>query len=196
MLTSISPLGERARRNRWSWTAGWYVASSVLSAAAAGAALGEIGALVGLPVAVRAIAWAVLAAIAVLVDVGTLPLPTWHRQVNEDWLNRYRAWVYGSGFGAQLGLGVATIVTTAAVYLTLEAELSVGSLAGGAVIGVAFGAVRAAPILGVAKAVTFDELTARHRRLMALAAPVRRATVAVMSLGVIAAGLVAISEIA
>jgi hypothetical protein len=195
MLTSISPLGERARHNRWSWTVSWYLAASVLSAGLIGAALGAVGGLLGLPADVRGGAWSVLAAVAVLVDLGALPLVTWHRQVNEDWLNRYRGWVYGSGFGAQLGVGVATIVTTSAVYLTLLAEVAVGSAVAGLVVGAAFGAVRAAPILAVARTATFADLTSRHRRLMALAPPVRRATVAVMSLGFVTAALVAASEV-
>ena len=34
-------------------------------------------------------------------------LPSWRRQVNEDWLVGYRPWVVGGGFGLQLGAGVA-----------------------------------------------------------------------------------------
>ena len=44
---------------------------------------------------------------SILTDVGR------RRQVNEDWMARYRGWAYGAGFGLQLGLGVVTIVTTA-----------------------------------------------------------------------------------
>ena len=39
------------------------------------------------------------------------------RQVNERWLDEYRGWVYGLGFGAQLGLGVTTVITSAATYV-------------------------------------------------------------------------------
>ena len=60
----------------------------------------------------------VVVAVALGVDVSPLRrrLPTTRRQVNEDWMGRYRGWVYGVAFGAQLGTGVATIVTSAAVY--------------------------------------------------------------------------------
>jgi hypothetical protein len=37
--------------------------------------------------------------------------------VNRTWLDRYRSWVYGAGFGWQLGVGVATFVMSATVYL-------------------------------------------------------------------------------
>ena len=33
--------------------------------------------------------------------------------VHEQWLTRYRGWVYGVGFGAQLGFGLVTIITSA-----------------------------------------------------------------------------------
>ena len=45
MLTSISPLGERARGNRWWQTVWWLVLGAVLGGAALGAALGALGAL-------------------------------------------------------------------------------------------------------------------------------------------------------
>ena len=58
-------------------------------------------------------------------------LPGPRRQVDERWLHRYRGWVYGAGFGVQLGLGVATVVTTSAVYVMLAAAVLTGTAAGG-----------------------------------------------------------------
>jgi hypothetical protein len=97
--------------------------------------------------------------------------------VNEDWLNRYRGWAYGTGFGIQLGMGVATTVTTATVYLTLVGELLVGSAAAGALIGATFGIVRAVPLLAVGRPRSYHQLLANHRRLADLAATGRRLTV-------------------
>ena len=34
-----------------------------------------------------------------------------------SWLGRYRSWVYGLGFGVQLGAGVTTVVVSSAVYV-------------------------------------------------------------------------------
>ena len=45
--------------------------------------------------------------------------PFLRRQVNEDWLSRYRSWLYGSGFGWQIGVGFTTYIMTAAVPLTI-----------------------------------------------------------------------------
>ena len=191
MLTSISPLGERARHNRWSLTVTWYLAASGAMGAAVGAALGELGAMLDLPADVRAASWAAVAALAVVADAGGFGLPTLRRQVNEDWLGRYRGWAYGAGFGAQLGVGVATIVTTGAIYAALAAEVASASMLAGAVIGATFGLARACPILGAVGTSGFADLASRHRRLMALAAPARRATIGIVSAcGVALAGAV------
>ena len=84
---------------------------------------------------------------AVDLRLGGIRLPTVRRQVDDRWLARYRGWVYGVGFGFQLGLGVVTVVTTAAVYLAFAAAVLSGSAAAGALIGAAFGAVRWLSIL-------------------------------------------------
>src|ERR1700737_2018054 len=120
MLASIHPLGERARRNRWAVTATAYASGSIIGAGPLGGALGALGRpAAGL--SHRSVVLAVLCLCAATADAGVVAVPTVHRQVNEDWLHRYRGWVYGIGFGFQLGLGVVTIVTTAAVYLWIAA---------------------------------------------------------------------------
>ena len=45
--------------------------------------------------------------------------PIHHRQVNERWLDQFRPWVYGAGFGWQIGAGLATYIKTCAVYLMI-----------------------------------------------------------------------------
>ena len=62
-------------------------------------------------------------------------LPTTRRQVNEDWMARYRGWVYGVAFGAQLSVGVATVVTSAAIYAAALGALLCGTAAAGAAVG-------------------------------------------------------------
>ena len=126
MLASIHPLGERARERRWGVTVGAYVVG------VHGGRLPLLGALLAapaplLPLTPGATAVLVVAAGAARPGRSTwvaVPLPTIHRQVDEDWLDRYRGWVVGAGFGFQLGLGVVTIVTTAAVYLALPSPCS------------------------------------------------------------------------
>ena len=173
MLASISPLGERARGNRWSMTVGSFVAASTLAGAAAGALAGTAGAgvaavrILGLDGTHGRVALIVAAIVAAAIDAGVVPVrlrPT-RRQVNEYWLDRYRGWVYGAGFGAQLGVGLATIVTTATVYLTLVAAFLSSSWREGAIIGATFGAARAVPVLGTARVHTAAALRSLHTRL-------------------------------
>ncbi len=153
MLGSINPLGERGRRSRWALTVAAYLLGSLAGGTGVGAALGAIGSVTvsHLGVGVRTVALAATVAVGVAWEAGFLtsrPLPGPRRQVDEDWLVRYRGWVYGVSFGFQLGLGVATIVTTASVYAALAAALLTGSVVGGAVVGAVFGLARALPVLG------------------------------------------------
>jgi hypothetical protein len=176
MLTSISPLGERARGNRWTTTVTAYVVASVLGGLTTGGLLG----LAGASLDVSPLVAAAVCAVAALAD-GLRRLPTIRRQVDEDWLTRYRGWVYGLGYGYQLGLGFVTIVTSAATYAVLALCLLSGSVGAGLAIGGCFGLVRALPILALRRADTPDRLRAVAARLEVLAAGAGRATTVVLA---------------
>ncbi|HWX46042.1 MAG TPA: hypothetical protein VNY52_12065 [Solirubrobacteraceae bacterium] len=181
MLTSITPLGERSRGFSWRVTASAFAVGSIAAGAAAGAALAALGALLPGGGGWRAIALLAALALALLYDTTPLRarLPSTRRQVNEDWLGRYRGWVYGVAFGAQLGLGVATIVTAAAIYAAAGAAFLCGDPAVGAAIGASFGAVRALALLPARGVRDGQGLRDLYRVLGALERPVRRATPAV-----------------
>jgi hypothetical protein len=194
MLASIHPLGERARGRRWGITVTGFIVGAGLAGAGAGMVLGLAGAIVrehtGPQTAlVATVIVAALVGVAFDLRWAGLRLPTIRRQVNEDWLHRYRGGVYGFGFGFQLGLGVATIVTTAAVYLTFVFAFLAGSALGGVVVGATFGLVRGATILGAARVERPEELRTLHRRLQQWA-PLSL-TLAVLTQLVVAAVLVA-----
>src|SRR4029079_8098089 len=146
---SIHPLGERARGQSFAVTVTAYTIGSVVGAATFGAVLGALGVAVfgdgGDAARLGILAGA--AVLAALVDRSGRRIPSWHRQVNEDWLTEYRGWVYGLGFGLQLGLGVVKIVTTAAVYLTWAGAFVVASWLLGLTVSAAFGLARAVPLL-------------------------------------------------
>jgi hypothetical protein len=182
MLASITPLGERARNRRWGVTVAAYVIGSSLAGAAAGGALGLVGQLlIGGPeehrvLVVSAAVVACTVGAALDARVGGIGPPTIHRQVDEDWLNRYRGWVCGVGFGVQLGAGLSTVVTTASVYVTLVlAFLSAGWLPG-CLVGVVFGLVRALPLVGMRRASSPEALRHVHRRMQAWGPVAHRAT--------------------
>jgi len=163
MLTSINPLGERARNQSFGITVTAYVAGSTLAGAALGALLGALGS----PLAHGRIVVGFIAVAAlggVLLDArGRIPGP--RRQVNEDWLATYRGWVYGAGFGGQLGLAFVTIVASSVTWVAFVCALGAGSLAAGLVVGATFGFVRALPVLTMARTFTPHALRVRVARL-------------------------------
>jgi hypothetical protein len=187
MLSSIHPLGERARGNRWAVTTTAYVIGSTAGGVISGALVAMVGRAVGalagsggrwpLVLAAAACVLGAVLEIRALVElpIPPVPLPTVRRQVNEDWLSQYRGWVYGVGFGFQLGLGVVTIVTTWAIYVAGVAALSLGwsatTLRGaevsGFLVGATFGLARSLPLLARARTTEPAGLRASHRRLVA-----------------------------
>ena len=118
-----------------------------------------------------------LAVIAVALAFDATPLrrrlPTTRRQVNEDWMARYRGWVYGVAYGAQLGAGVVTVVTSAAIYAAALGALLCATVGSGALVGAAFGLTRAISLLPAGRASTPGGLVALHRTLGRLEAPAR-----------------------
>ena len=192
MLSSITPLGERTRDNRWGATVAWYVAGSALGGLTVGVAAGLLGSLA------ETLWWPTEVALGLTVvgillvglvfDFGLVgSVPSIHRQVNEDWLSLYRSWVYGGGFGYQLGLGVVTIVPTAATYVAYSMAFLSASIPGGAVVGVAYGFARALPILTVRRAVDPSGLRTFHRRMQRVGPKVGRLTNAGLAAGLIVA---------
>jgi len=167
MLASITPLGERSKGFSWGVTATSFAVGAILTGAFTGLVVGAIGSLFPVGESWRTLALGAVLAAMVLFDATSLgrQLPTSRRQVNEDWLGRYRGWVYGIGFGAQLGIGVVTIVTSAAIYAMLAVELLSSSPLIGAAIGGAFGIVRAASLLPARVASDRDGLMMLHGRL-------------------------------
>jgi hypothetical protein len=186
MLSSIHPLGERSRRNRWGHTVAFYVLGSTLGGLVTGVLMGLIGVslrtVVTAQSAVLILGAAAAACVAVETGLVTQPIRG-HRQVNENWLDDYRGWVYGFGFGAQLGTGLVTIVSTSAVLITWLAALLSGHVATAALIGSVFGFTRAAVVVSTAHVDTPSKLRDFHRRLVRLGAHWRHVTVFTLGVG-------------
>lgn len=182
MLGSISPVGERARNQRWWLTATAFTLASVVAGGALGLVLGAAGGLLagGTAATLRLGLLAIVVVTAAVADAGLLGLrvPSWHRQVDERWLTSYRGWVYGAGFGAQLGVGLATIVPSGATYAALAAAFLSAGWRPGLTVGVVFGAVRSLPVLLAAGLTTADRLYAVMRRVSAAEPRVHRVTIA------------------
>ncbi|MBV9002182.1 MAG: hypothetical protein JO304_24210 [Solirubrobacterales bacterium] len=166
MLASITPLGERGRHSTWGVTVTAFLLGATLAGAAAGAAVGALGSLVlptaGLSSAGRLAVLAGAVAVAIGLDASPRAVPGPRRQVNERWLEEYRGWVYGAGYGSQLGLGLTTVVSSAATYVAvLAAFLASGAVAGALVLG-CFGAVRGLTPLVASRVRSPRELLALH----------------------------------
>ncbi|HEY6471892.1 MAG TPA: hypothetical protein VIY26_03295 [Acidimicrobiales bacterium] len=179
MLSSITPLAEQGRGHRYRTTAAWFVVGSVLGGASLGllmaalaAGVGAIGASSTLIATVAAVAC--LVTIAADTRVAGFHLPIHRRQVNERWLDQFRPWVYGAGFGWQIGAGVATYIKTCAVYLMIALGVLTGSPTTALLVGVAFGLVRGLAVFLGRHITSAAALAEFHRRLVA-AEPVARA---------------------
>jgi hypothetical protein len=184
MLASITPLGERGRQSQWAVTVSAFLIGATAAGAGAGALAGALGGIVlGNEIAWRArlALLAVALALAIIADVlpGAVPGP--RRQVNERWLDQFRGWVYGLGFGAQLGLAITTVVSSAATYVALLAAFLTGDPRRGALVLACFGATRGFTPLAAARIRRPDQLLALHARLERWRRAAGRVAIALLS---------------
>lgn len=172
MLATITPLAERGRGHRYRTTAAWFVGGSVLG----GASLGIVSAFLATAIGALRASSTQLAFVAVVAGAVTLAadagiggfrLPVHHRQVNERWLDQFRPWVYGAGFGWQIGSGLATYIKTCAVYLMIVLAVLTGSPEVALLIGILFGLVRGLAVFLGRHITSRTALADFHRRFMA-----------------------------
>ncbi|HEX9643555.1 MAG TPA: hypothetical protein VGC11_06130 [Acidimicrobiia bacterium] len=192
MLASITPLGERGRNRRWATTAAFYTSGSIAGGALRGALLGAAGSLLPAPwrpsPAGVGLVLAALLVAAAASEKGWLPIavPGPHRQVDEAWLESYRGWVVGVGFGAQLGFAGVTYITSAATYVVFAAEVLTFTWRGGMALGAVFGAARAVPLLAAAWITTPQRLRLAHARMGGAAAAAHSVVALVFALAAVA----------
>jgi len=170
MLSTITPLAEKGRRHRYAATASWFFTGNLSGGACLGAACAALAAAYG-AIGVPHLVTAAVAATAALVcaasesTVTGLGLPVHRRQVNERWLDSYRPWVYGFGFGWQTGFGLATYIATSAVYLMILLGVLSASPLSAFVAGVLFGLVRGLSVLLGRSVRSPEALRGLHRQL-------------------------------
>ena len=174
MLSSIHPFGERARQQNYSLT----VMAYMLGTVAGGLVLGGALAIIAIPIPSTPItsmlALFVLLGYAIW-DLTGRRVPSLERQVDETWLSRYRGWVYGVGYGFQLGIGFATFVKSALTYgFALAAVLS-GSPSVALGSGLLFGLTRGLSILSTSKISSPTELRSFFDALTRSSTVVKRA---------------------
>jgi hypothetical protein len=195
MLSSITPLGERSRHQRYWLTVTWYWLGSVVGGLVLGGLTGLIGQSIRVLVAGDSIRLPAMISVCVLVLVldvfyGARRPPTRLRQVNEDWLTRYRGWVYGVGFGFQLGLGIITVVTSWYVYGLIVALLLLGDVTHALLVGVVFGVARAIPMVFTIGLNDTSSMRQFHRRFADSQTPARIGCLGVLFMAIVAAAIV------
>jgi hypothetical protein len=184
MLSTITPVSERAKGNHYRSTAAWFVLGATVGGATLGVTLAALAGgvrslgLSSTTVGVLALGAALLAATS---DAGIagFRLPIHRRQVNERWLDQYRPWVYGAGFGWQIGTGLATYITTAALYLMIVLGVLTADPIVALGVGTGFGVLRGLAVLLTRRVTTPTELRAFHRRFHQAGPWVGRTAVAV-----------------
>ncbi len=186
MLSTITPMGEQGRGHRFASSAAWFVAGAV----AGGATLGAVAAALAAGVSTADLSGdarvgvaAALAAVTIASDlaVGGFRLPSHPRQVTEGWLGQYRRGVYAGGFGWQIGVGLATYVTTSAVYLMIAMAALTGVPGVAFAIVTGFGLVRGLAVVLGRGLTTTERMLALHRRLEELLPSAQRAIVLVQA---------------
>ncbi len=183
MLSTITPLGERAKGHAYPATAAWFVLGSTIGGATLGALTALLaGGVRSLQASPTALGTAALCAAVVAAgsDAGVfgVRVPIHRRQVNERWLDQYRPWVYAGGFGWQIGTGLFTYITTAAVYLMIVlAALTAGPVTA-FVLATCFGLLRGLAVLLTRHLTTPAALLTFHRRFAAAGPWVGRAVTA------------------
>ena len=183
MLASITPLSELGRGHRYRTTAAWFVVGGIAGGATLGVAMAARALGVdALSLTVREVSAVALAAgfmtLASDVGVGGFRVPVHHRQVNERWLDQFRPWVYGAGFGWQIGTGLATYIVTAAVYLMVLLAALIGNAWLSIGLGALFGLVRGLSVCLGRHITSSETLRTFHQWFDYLGPKVRRATIA------------------
>jgi MFS family permease len=194
MLSQITPLGERSRGHAFGFTASWFVGGALVGGAMLGgvvAGLAAVASAADLTATAALGATAVLALVAAASDAHTFGVgpPFLRRQVNEEWLVKYRSWLYGFGFGWQIGTGVTTYIMTTAVLLTVAIAVLTASPVTAFVICMVFATTRGLAVLLAARITSPAALASFHRRFDALGPSVRRAVIVVqVAVAAVAAG--------
>ena len=199
MLSSIHPFGERSRNSRWWLT----VTAYLIGSAAGGLSMAALAAVIGLglrsalsaPAALLVLGVAGLVGLAADLGIGPLRVPGIRRQVNERWLTQYRGWVYGGGFGYQLGLGVATIVTTSTIWITWLAASLTGSIHRALLIGGVFGLARGSFIFATTGIHHPDRLRTLHQRIDRHAGTVHNLALSSAAITALGAGTIGLSAL-
>lgn len=154
MVTTIDPVVHGGRNQRYAAAVFLHVAGATGAAAAFGAVLGALGALVGAPWDAGLGIVVVVAGIYVVREATGLPvpLPDRRRQVPEWWRTFYSPPVAALLYGLGLGIGFMTFLTFGTFVAVAVAALVSGSPGTGVLLCAPFGLARGLSILVATRA--------------------------------------------
>lgn len=145
MVHTIAPVvygqgpSQHFARRRWLPAIALHAIGAVGSGMLLGGLLGALGAAV--PLGPTRSTWGavLLGLLCVLyalheLRVLDLPYPQWQRQVQAQWRSRFHPYVTALLFGVQLGVGYATFVSVATLYVVTVAAVVAGSPSYGALL--------------------------------------------------------------
>jgi hypothetical protein len=146
-----------------------FALGALVASALVGAALGALGQLLGMRVAMVAAALALLAA-AREAGLLPLPLPQSRRQVPERWRAELPLPVWGTGYGAGLGAGFLTFQPVSTFWVACVAAVALGRPFLGALCFAAYGGGRTImavlPLRGRQDPTAAVEALTRRRRTL------------------------------
>jgi len=163
MVETICPVVHGTRT--WLISVALFAAAATGSAALLGLGLGAVLPQGGASAAAAVAAFALLAALSEL-GLLRLPLPQLRRQVPERWRERYPQPLVALLYGAGLGVGFATYVPFATLFVVAAAVVTLAGPAGGAMVLAAFGAGRGLALAVATARVTSYEQAACRVELM------------------------------
>jgi hypothetical protein len=183
MLSTITPIAEAGRGHNFRTTSLWFVIGSIgggltLGGLMAGLAIWAADSGFSPAAASSVITMAALVTAASDGRVASLRLPAHDRQVNERWLDQYRSWVYGIGFGWQIGTGLGTYIMTAGVYLLILMGALSGRPLFALALGATFGLIRGLAVYLTVGSDSVEGLLAFHANFESHREAFRRATIA------------------
>jgi hypothetical protein len=151
MVETLAPQGYAGRLRTSLVACATFTAGALAGGVATFGALALAGRALGAGSGVAMTAAAVLALVAAAGEArGARILPQIRRQVPESWRRVLPVPLAAGLYGVLLGLGFTTFVLTFAVWALAAVSLALGDPVIGAVLGVAFGAGRALPVIALA----------------------------------------------
>jgi hypothetical protein len=163
MVETLAPAGYAGRLRTTLVACATFTAGALVGGVITFGGLGLLGQWLGAGgTGAAAVAAAVAIAAAIGEARGVRIVPQVRRQVPESWRRVMPVPLAAGLYGVLLGLGFTTFILTFAVWALATVSVALGDLQLGAVLGLAFGAGRALPVILLAPVAETDRGNAAH----------------------------------